>query len=236
MEQAWAAYWSRRDNPTLRFKQPTWASSIEMIGVWDTVEALGSPSHDNRGEDFYGYHHVNFCDGLKSAYHALAIDEHRANFKPVLWWPADRPEIEEVWFAGAHGDVGGGYPDHGLADIALLWMIGRAERHGLAFDAKSICKLRPDPVATLHDSSTGFFKNRKHIDRVIKKHSLVHRSVDTRLKRDSDYKPRNLAGWAAGASECPDCYRIAEDGDSPARCASSRGVVPSGSAPGRLPG
>jgi uncharacterized protein (DUF2235 family) len=218
-EQAWAAYWYRRDNPTLRFKQPTWASSMEMIGVWDTVEALGSPIHDNRAEDFFGYHDVNFTHGLNSAYHALAIDEHRANFKLVPW-PANRPEIEEVWFAGAHGDVGGGYPDHGLANIALRWMIGRAERHGLAFDSESICNLRPDPNATLHDSHTGVYKKRKGIDRKIEEGSLIHWSVGERYARNSDYRPRNLAGCSPGASESLRCYRIAEDDGSPARCAS----------------
>jgi hypothetical protein len=204
MEQTWATYRHRRDNPTVRLKQPSSVSSVEMIGVWDTVEALGLPSHANRPEDVFGYHDVNFTDGLNSAYHALAIDDHRAHFAPVLW-PADLPGhppgIEQVWFAGAHSDVGGGYSDHGLADIALLWMIGRAERHGLQFAAESICELRPDPCATLHDSYTGIYKERGCIDRVIGPNSLIHPSVFKRRAPHSDYKPSNLAGWPIGASE-----------------------------------
>lgn len=219
MEQAWDAYRYRKYNreEAARFKQASWASTIEMIGVWDTVEALGLPSVENTEEDFYGYHDVMFTGGFGHAYHALAIDEHRANFKPVPW--PDGQGIEQVWFAGAHSDVGGGYADHGLADIALLWMIENAERHGLRFDAKSVCKsLRPDPGATLHDSYKGIYTQRDRWNRKIERGSLIHHSVVARLARFSDYRPVSLAGWAPGTNDTPSSYRIAEVGGSPALC------------------
>ena len=66
--------------------------------------------------------------------------------------------ITQVWFAGAHSDVGGGYVTRKLADIPLVWMAQQAEKTGLALDWTCL----PDPqkldsAAPTHDSSDGFF-------------------------------------------------------------------------------
>ena len=73
---------------------------------------------------------------VENAYHALAIDERRTPFEPTLWMHKPKPgqTIEQVWFCGVHSDVGGGYPERGLSDITLDWMIGKAKGVGLAFD------------------------------------------------------------------------------------------------------
>ena len=63
---------------------------------------------------------------VKRACHALAIDEERASFRPVLW-KCDNPRIEQVWFAGVHSDVGGGYARSELALVSLDWMISKVE-------------------------------------------------------------------------------------------------------------
>jgi len=52
-----------------------------------------------------------------AGYHAMAIDEKRAFF-PVLKWNANK-KARQVWFAGVHSDVGGGYDKTGLSDTAL---------------------------------------------------------------------------------------------------------------------
>lgn len=112
---------------------------IRFIGVWDTVGALGipvtgSPLVDliNRRERF---HDTDLSNSVAAAFQALAIDEQRNSFRPTLWRAqpgAPRSQIvEQVWFAGVHSDVGGGYPEHGLSDIALLWLVDRARSCGL---------------------------------------------------------------------------------------------------------
>lgn len=127
---------------------------IEMIGVWDTVGSLGIPLPlprfraryftmlttwlERRFLGKYRFLNVQLNTRVRSAYHALAIDENRKAFLPTLWKkdpnaPAGQI-LEQVWFAGIHSNIGGGYADAGLSDNTLLWMIDRAKRHGLAFD------------------------------------------------------------------------------------------------------
>jgi uncharacterized protein (DUF2235 family) len=109
---------------------------IFFIGVWDTVGAMGIPFTPLRwiGRSLYQFHNTDLSDQVQYAYHALAIDEARKTIAPTLWTrPINRDgasrrkqTLEQVWFAGAHSNVGGGYPDTGLSDIAFLWMVAKA--------------------------------------------------------------------------------------------------------------
>jgi hypothetical protein len=74
---------------------------------------------------------------VDAAFQALAIDEERSSFGPTPWTSDPRADqhVEQVWFAGVHSDVGGGYPDPALAEIALLWMADRARECGLVLQA-----------------------------------------------------------------------------------------------------
>ncbi|MCJ1960215.1 DUF2235 domain-containing protein [Novosphingobium mangrovi (ex Hu et al. 2023)] len=106
---------------------------IEMVGVWDTVGALGVPTNflGPLGRRRHAFHDVKLGGKVRHAYHALAIDERRRKFVPAIWdtkggIPPGQ-EVEQVWFAGAHSNVGGGYPDKVLSDIALLWMCDKAK-------------------------------------------------------------------------------------------------------------
>jgi hypothetical protein len=66
--------------------------------------------------------------------------------------------LEQIWFSGAHSDVGGGYPETGLSDVALEWMTGKAEEvGGLEFDRAAL-NPKPDPLAMGHDSFGAFYK------------------------------------------------------------------------------
>ena len=97
---------------------------------------------------------------MKHGCHALAVDEHRDEFVPTLWTgtPAAGAKIEQVWFAGAHSDVGGGYVSRKLADIPLVWMAKKAEADGLALDWSCLPdSTRLDPHAPMHDSRTLVF-------------------------------------------------------------------------------
>jgi len=159
---------------SIRFRaEHSHTPDIRFIGVWDTVGALGIPGLDGRFRLLRGldwqFHDVTLSSIVKNAFHALAIHEHRAEFLPTLWEQqpgmADQQRLEQVWFSGAHSDVGGGYPEAGLSDIALDWMIDAARKYGgLEFDLQSF-EMRPDFRAKGHDSFGTFYKVLDWIDR-----------------------------------------------------------------------
>jgi hypothetical protein len=103
--------------------------SIAFMGVWDTVDAVGLPFHlgDFINLVFYRFkfpdYHLNAS--VKRACHALALDDERHSFHPLLWkeQPGGAERIEQVWFAGAHSNVGGGYTKQGMSLVTLDWMI-----------------------------------------------------------------------------------------------------------------
>jgi uncharacterized protein (DUF2235 family) len=124
---------------------------IHMMGVWDTVGALGVPwtGMPIIGRDKYYFHNPNLSKIYENAFQALAVDEHRKAYKPTLWTlfkpeNADgsvptRPEmpdirtVEQRWFIGAHADVGGGYPNDPLALPPRAWLQSKAQNLGLNF-------------------------------------------------------------------------------------------------------
>ena len=136
--------------------------AITFLGVWDTVGSLGIPSGllGDANKKQFAFHDTSPSPLVRRAVQALAIDEHRHNFTPAFWTgtaPANS-SIEQVWFVGAHADVGGGYKTRLLADIPLVWMAKQAEAAGLALDWTCL----PDPTqlaptAACHDSSSGLF-------------------------------------------------------------------------------
>src|SRR5579863_9938923 len=106
---------------------------IHFIGVWDTVDAVGGSFHTS---DIINavVHRFKFPDRVLSdkvdqAVHALSIDEARAAFGPVLW--EAKSNVEQVWFAGVHSNVGGGYPKQGMSLVTLDWMMEKAQAQGL---------------------------------------------------------------------------------------------------------
>ena len=95
---------------------------IEFIGVWDTVDAYGLPVDELAVLWDWLICPLQFVgrrlpDEVQHACHALSIDDERHTFHPVLWDEREEEpgRIEQVWFAGVHADVGGGYPRHELA-------------------------------------------------------------------------------------------------------------------------
>lgn len=147
---------------------------IHFIGVWDTVGALGVPDDmglldllDNPKK--WEFHDTQLGSHIRFARHAMAIDEMRAVFTPTLWTDAndnplnelDRPgqpaRVKQLWFPGAHADVGGGYAECGLSDIALDWMIQEAQAVGLQFEPSFLEQIKPNTRGVLHDSYSGLF-------------------------------------------------------------------------------
>jgi uncharacterized protein (DUF2235 family) len=149
------------------------AVPIKMIGVWDTVGALGIPFGSIPGvsRKGFGFLHTGLRVSQENAYQALAIDEHRKQFVPTLWTkhfpkgssatelaaPRRVSCAEQRWFLGSHANVGGGCPDDFLAQIPLRWMLNRAARHGLAF--RDGVTVEPDVVrAKLEPSHRQFLR------------------------------------------------------------------------------
>ena len=136
---------------------------IHFIGVWDTVGALGIPDHlgvlnlidDPRK---YKFHDTNLNPLVRCGRHALAIDEVRASFEPTLWTNTDGRDVKQIWFPGAHSDVGGGYREIGLANGSLIWMLNEAKAKSLAVDPDIEAQIKADCRDLLHDSLSDVFK------------------------------------------------------------------------------
>ena len=118
-------------------------TEIEMIGVWDTVKSLGinMPWLWRLSEKKHAFHNHELSHNVRAGYQALALDETRVAYSPVLWTtPEGYPgRVEQLWFPGTHGDVGGqlgGYePARPLANIPLVWMLEQAQKRGLPLPA-----------------------------------------------------------------------------------------------------
>jgi uncharacterized protein (DUF2235 family) len=123
---------------------------VHFIGVWDTVKKLGLPGQPGSFTKHYDNpllpHHITH------ARHALALHDLRPEFEPTLWkglesqlavapHSSEMPSLQQVWFPGAHADVGGGYTNTDLSDVALAWMASESEKNHLC--------LGPDPLRTI---------------------------------------------------------------------------------------
>lgn len=115
------------------------AVTVEMIGAFDTVKSLGLrlPLLWKISEPNHAFHNHALARCVKAGFHALALQENRAVYRPVMWHsdPDWSGRLEQVWFAGTHGDVGGqlgGFDEaRGLSNLPLVWMLLQAELRGL---------------------------------------------------------------------------------------------------------
>ena len=144
--------------------------SIKCVAVWDTVGSYGIPAGFGLAPlaryvalIFLGFHDTSFGEHIDIGLHAVAVDEHRRPFVPTFWTiekgRQPRGHVEQTWFAGAHRNVGGGYPDSGLSDLALIWMIARVGAlTGLEFDVSSVrSNTKPNIGGSVVDSTKGWF-------------------------------------------------------------------------------
>lgn len=112
---------------------------IRLIGCFDTVQSLGIPLPvlGRLMESRFRFHDAALGSEVEHGLHALALDETRAAFAPPLWNddPDNPGRIEQMWFRGAHPDIGGQLSGmefaRPLSNIPLVWMLGRAEDCGL---------------------------------------------------------------------------------------------------------
>lgn len=119
---------------------------VRALLLFDLVAAFGIPI-DIGGIPFnrwnIGYNLV-MPRSVDACFHALAMDENRAAFDPTTIEGA-----YEVWFKGAHSDVGGGNENPNLSNIPLRWMLYQAHRLGLPIDAAAPGDLPYDHTADI---------------------------------------------------------------------------------------
>lgn len=168
-----------------RIVSTRWAT-VKFLGVWDTVASVIVPRPDR----FYTFSlqklpYTQHNPSVKIFRQAIAIDERRRMFRLDPWIDpqtfmhnrfsktnnSEPQDIQQVWFAGVHADVGGGYPEieSGLSKFPLLWMIDEAVKHGLTVDVRTVNQLawgiqrkgspfsyvEPDIRRDPHESMTG---------------------------------------------------------------------------------
>jgi uncharacterized protein (DUF2235 family) len=153
-----------RGTDRVGFNFPQHFPRIAFIGVWDTVDAYGMPVDElKEGIDRYVWPMTladrQLSDHIDRACQALSLDDERPTFRPVLWTdPTTRPDrLSQVWFAGVHANVGGGYPDDGLAYVTLQWIMDEAAQFGLRFypTLRAEYDDRADPHGEQYDSRSG---------------------------------------------------------------------------------
>lgn len=161
---------------------------VRCIAVWDTVGRYGipvfGPAWFRRYAEEMQFHNTDLSGRVKFAFQALAVDEFRSAFAPAVWEvdaesKAKGQHVEQVWFTGAHCDVGGGYSRTGLSDLALQWMAERLKTAGLDIRAEAIhgelAEIvwnedgRVRRVAVAPDSDSKIHRSRRHIYRLMGK-------------------------------------------------------------------
>ncbi|MGB0911774.1 MAG: phospholipase effector Tle1 domain-containing protein, partial [Nitrospirales bacterium] len=223
VEEAYAVYKSQK--PNLNFGEHG-VIPITCIGVWDTVSALGFPQDwritgiglwllnamfmvlDRLFDVIFPHRFYNYklTPNVKFAYQALAIDDERQSFTPLVWDELNCGQdthVEQVWFVGSHSNVGGGYGRAGLANVSLEWMISRVLQHNLFLKngVYDIVRLNANEHGRLYDSRDGVAVYYRYAPRDIQALCRdkvrgpihVHRSVIARMEEQTaNYSPSNL--------------------------------------------
>ncbi len=185
--------------------------NVAFLGVWDTVGSLGVPFSVmgllDGSDEFYD---TKVGRNVGMARHAMAIDEVRTDFEPTIIRPREADDVKQIWFAGCHSDVGGGFrPDANgglLSDYPLEWMVDEAKLAGITIESHLKNRLSDRPRSRLHPSRKKLFRFRsKYVRPIDHGHGavLIHSSVERRFQADSKYRPKNLAvyleqvgGWS----------------------------------------
>lgn len=237
MPRVWEHYRTppnKRDPAALPARQRARQPMIDLVGVWDTVGSMGIPGNllGRFGRSQHEFHDVMLSPKIRHAYQALAVDERRGNFQPAIWDTGEATpgqKVEKMWFAGGHGNVGGGIgkvadrEDHAaLSDTAFLWMIDKA-RPLLTFDENYV---RTRARLMTQETLCGFIDDqaKRGIWRALPKHvrklssdpsEEVHPSTEWRLHHAGEYKdstmpfipfpyrPKNLIEWLTKKDRMP---------------------------------
>jgi len=216
---------------------------LAYVGVWDTVKALGLPNLGDITRMFnaqYRFHDAELSSSVRSARHAIAIDELRKTFPASPWTNIETlnrdhgagedkvPLYAQQWFPGNHGSVGGGGARVGLSSVALHWIVKGAELVDLNIDWEEFDRVANRFAPHLDDldnkfGPTGLFApllNTWKLDRDGPKEvmDLSVAALD-RMMHDPDYRPPTLnyvaddvANKTAAECEVMRDWMVARDG------------------------
>ena len=160
-----------------------------FIGVWDTVASVGYITRKQFSDTVLN-------PLIPYAYQALAVDERRYHFRPSLWDINQMPysqTVEQVWFPGYHGDVGGQKACRAVSDISLEWMIEKAKVQGLRMREGWERELASDPASGELNLSHKWFWRLGARVRDLGENPRIHESVYQRMDaEDRSYRPPNV--------------------------------------------
>ena len=194
---------------------------VTFLGPWDTVGSVGLYNWNQA----FAYTFEN--PSVAVVRHAVSLDERRAAFRSNVFradptplpFLKGRPRVMNVWFAGVHSDIGGGYPwpsCSALAMISFAWMIREAKAAGLKVDDTKVgallAKCPPDPCGEMHNSLQGGWKAIEYLParrydwdrkktlwrlqpnkpRRMIESPVLHRSVVDRTAAMPGYRPASL--------------------------------------------
>ncbi len=178
---------------------------IKFVGVFDTVGAMGIPiSFLGLFDDSDEFYDTKIGSNVSFARHAMAIDEHRKDFEPTIWKERPGVDMKQVWFPGAHTDVGGSYePDEDgrvLSNYALFWLANESGEIGLKFEPHLLESLYLEDSfnATLHISRRSFYRVKRPFYRPVEHGEgkvYIHQSVKDRWDANESYRPKNLQNY-----------------------------------------
>jgi len=193
-------------------KHHTMWCKIKFLGVWDTVAALGLPVKwlSSLLDIFFPhrFHSFDLSNSVEFARHALSIDEERKSFLPVIWNPIKNDvdgKMKQVWFSGVHTDVGGGYAEEELSNIALKWMIQEATAKNLIIYEKSdaykkLISSKTDIDGMMHNEQKEFpgkllRRKKRSWNKETHGEPCIHESVFERTKNSDNTDIPKYSPW-----------------------------------------
>ncbi|GAA4736601.1 hypothetical protein GCM10023216_32320 [Isoptericola chiayiensis] len=146
---------------------------VRFLGVYDTVGALGVPGLTRRRSRF---HDVTLSSVVDTARQGLAIDERRITFQPCLWSVPDDDvpgRVQQVWFPGGHGDVGGGSEHAGLSDVTLTWMAHELAAVGVVLDEARLARQMCSDPWVLDARPAWYYRVLNAVRRAVPRYGVV---------------------------------------------------------------
>jgi uncharacterized protein (DUF2235 family) len=178
--------------------------TVKCVGVWDTVGSFGLPeeisfSSENEGSPF-GFPDRILGEHIERAYQALALNETRADFicnrfEQTHVGRRKNQILEQCWFAGSHSDIGGGYSDHDLSDLTLIWFcahIGDALSLDLKYLKNIFQPAAPWGTQQPHNSVTGIFLLANTVHRplpAVSNDPITHESIHSSVLHQTSVSP-----------------------------------------------
>jgi len=189
-------------------KHHTMWTRVKFLGCFDTVAALGMPVKwlnvmVNKIPGLaHSFQNFKLNPSVEHAFHALAIDDERKTFHPILWDAEvlEYQTIKQVWFCGMHTDIGGGYEEHDLSDIPLSWMLDNAIKQGLLIYSTDPVAGRENINGTMHNSrdrgwTKMYRKESRYWDIQRAEKPIIHFSVLERKKNTSNEEAPPYQPW-----------------------------------------